>query len=169
MGQMLDARELDLLFAGENILLPTHPRALALRDDFVCVGWNGNKRVRNRLTIEQYLALGHAITRYGLERRPGFEQYTLERLGVQRKVVVSCTTPACSARWLSAPSGSRRCRRAWRSNRRSCWPLKLFEPPLELPPLQIYMQWHRNRERDGATAWLRELMAEVSRRLGLLE
>ncbi len=30
MGQMLDARELDLLFAGENILLPTHPRALAL-------------------------------------------------------------------------------------------------------------------------------------------
>ena len=48
-------------------------------------------------------------------------------------------------------------------------PLKLFEPPLELPPLQIYMQWHRNRERDGATAWLRELMAEVSRRLGLLE
>lgn len=168
LGQMLDARELDLLFAGGNTLLPEHPRTLALRDDFVCVVWTGNKRVRNRLTMEQYLALGHAITRYGLERRPGFEQYTLERLGIERRVLVSCTTPALlgplvvgTQRVATMPS------RLARQQARVL-PLKLLEPPIELPPLEICMQWHRNRGQDGATTWLREQVLAVSRRLGLI-
>ncbi|MBN8490748.1 MAG: LysR family transcriptional regulator [Burkholderiales bacterium] len=168
MGQMLDARELDFLFSGENFLLPSHPHTLALRDDFVCVVWTGNRRVRSKLSIEQYLALGHAITRYGLERRPGFEQYTLERLGIARRVVVSCTTPALlgplvvgTQRIATLPSRLAR-------QQAGILPLRLLDPPLELPALQIFMQWHRTRERDGATAWFRDLVLTVSRRLGLI-
>ncbi len=168
MGQMLDARELDFLFSGENFLLPSHPHILALRDDFVCVVWTGNRRVRSKLSIEQYLALGHAITQYGLERRPGFEQYTLERLGIARRVVVSCTTPALlgplvvgTQRIATLPSRLAR-------QQAGILPLRLLDPPLELPPLQIFMQWHRNRESDGATAWFRDLVVKVSRRLGLI-
>jgi DNA-binding transcriptional LysR family regulator len=168
MGQMLDARELDFLFAGDNMLLPAHPRALALRDEFVCVVWTGNKRIRSKLSMDQYLAHGHAVTRYGLERRPGFEEYTLQRLGIHRRVVVSCTTPALlgplvvgTQRIATMPSRLAR-------QQALVLPLKLFEPPLELPPLEIHMQWHRTREHDGATTWLRELVPVVSRRLGLM-
>jgi DNA-binding transcriptional LysR family regulator len=169
MGHMLDARELDLLFVGENMLLPLHPCALALRDDFVCVVWKGNKLVRNKLTVQQYLALNHAVTRYGMERRPGFEEYTLDRLGVQRRVVVSCTTPALlgplvvgTQRIATMPSRLAR-------QQASVLPLKLLPPPFTLPPLKIHMQWHRSREQDGATVWLRELVSTVSRRLGLID
>jgi DNA-binding transcriptional LysR family regulator len=168
MGPLLDSRELDLLFAGVNFLLPAHPHSLALRDDFVCVVWTGNKRVRSKLTIEQYLALGHAITRYGLERRPGFEQFTLERLGVERRVVVSCTTPALLGPLVVGTQQIATMPSRLARQQAQVLPLKLFEPPLELPPLQIYMQWHRSREHDGATSWLRELVLSVSRRLGLI-
>lgn len=131
MGPMLARRELDFIFAGENFVLSDHPRALAIQDAFE---WTGNRRVKKVLTMEQYLSLGHAITRYGLERRPGFEQYTLERLGVQRRVEVSCTTPALlgplvvgTQRIATMPSRLAR-------KQALLMPLKCFEPPLKLPP-----------------------------------
>jgi hypothetical protein len=45
---------------------------------------------------------------------------------------------------------------------------RCLKPPLELPPLETHMQWHRSREQNGATLWLRERVVAVSRRLGLM-
>lgn len=165
MGAMLDRRELDFVMAGENFLLPGHPHALVIRDDFLCAVWTGNKRVRTRLTMEQYLSLAHAITRYGLERRPGFEQFTLEKMGVRRHVAVSCTTPALlgplvvgTQRIATLPS------RLAREQARVL-PLKLFPPPLQLPQLEIRMQWHRTRDVEGGTVWFRDVVLETARAL----
>jgi LysR family transcriptional regulator, nod-box dependent transcriptional activator len=41
-------------------------------------------------------------------------------------------------------------------------PLKVLAPPVKLPPMRIYMQWHRARQLDGATMWLRDLILEVA-------
>lgn len=166
MGDLLDRRELDFNFAGENFLLADHPRALAISDDFVCAVWTGNRRVRSKLTLAQYLALDHAITRYGIERRPGFEQYMLERMGVQRRVAVSCTTPALlgplvvgTQRIATLPSRLAR-------QQAQVLPLKLLPPPLALPALNIHMQWHRTRDTDAGTMWFRDLVLATAHRLG---
>ena len=45
-------------------------------------------------------------------------------------------------------------------------PLKLFRPPIDIPPLRIVVQWHRSRHSDGATCWLRDQVVGVSRELG---
>lgn len=167
MGPMLDRGELDFHFAGENLLLPEHPTTLAFSDDFVCVVWSGNPRVRSRLTLQKYLSLGHAITRYGMERRPGFEQFTLERLGIQRRVEVSCTTPALlgplvvgTHRIATMPSRLARAQA-------EVLPLKLLRPPLPLPPLEIHMQWHKSRDRDAGTVWFRQCVLAAASRLSL--
>ena len=132
MGTMLDRRELDFLFNGENLLLPEHPHALAISDEFLCAVWTGNKRVRNKLTLDQYLSLGHAITRYGLERRPGFEQYTLEKMGVQRRVAVSCTTPALLGPLVVGTQRISTMPSRLAKQQAQVLPLKLFPPPLPL-------------------------------------
>ena len=36
--------------------------------------------------------------------------------------------------------------------------LRILEVPLELPPLPIYMVWHKARRNDAAHHWLRELV-----------
>ena len=46
--------------------------------------------------------------------------------------------------------------------------MKRLKPPLKLPPLLIHMQWHRSREHDGATVWLRDLILRKSLELGYL-
>lgn len=166
MAEMLMRRELDLTFGVEALVSADHPQALVIQDSFLCVVCNGNRRVKKVLTMNQYLALGHAITRYGFDKRPGFEHYTLQRLGVQRRVEVSCTTPALlgplvvgTQRIATLPSRLAR-------QQAAVLPLKLLTPPLELPPLRIVMQWHRTREHDGATAWLREQVLLTARRIG---
>lgn len=166
IAERLNRRELDFAFVVDPFLLPEHPAELVINDSFHCVVWEGNKRVKKQLTLELYLALGHAVTRYGFDRRPGFEQYTLERLGVQRRVELSCTTPALlgplvvgTQRIATMPTRLAR-------QQAGHLPLRLFTPPLDLPPLRISMQWHRSRERDGATAWLRDLVVATSRELG---
>lgn len=163
---MLDRRDLDFHFAGSNFLLPRHPHVLAIRDDFLCVAWSGNKRLRKNLRMDQYLSLDHAVTLYGLECRPGFEQFTLERMGIQRRVAISCTTPALlgplvvgTQRIATLPARLAR-------QQAQVLPLKLFEPPIKLPQLEIHMQWHSMRDLDAGTIWFRELVISTARELG---
>lgn len=168
MCDKLGRGELDLIFAVENFAAQEHPKALVINDTFQCAVWSGNRRVKKKLTLASYMALGHAITRYGFDRRPGFEHFTLDRLGLKRRVEVSCTTPALlghlvvgTQRIATLPS-----RLAYQQA--EYLPLKLFVPPVEIPALRIVMQWHRQREHDGAITWLRDLVISTSQKIGYL-
>jgi DNA-binding transcriptional LysR family regulator len=44
--------------------------------------------------------------------------------------------------------------------------LQVLLPPLELPPVPIYMIWHETRRHDTAHRWLREVVAEELGRFG---
>ena len=37
-------------------------------------------------------------------------------------------------------------------------PLKLVAPPVEIPRLEEHMQWHKSREHDPGTVWLRSML-----------
>ena len=37
-------------------------------------------------------------------------------------------------------------------------PLKLVAPPVEIPRLEEHMQWHRSRDHDPGTVWLRTML-----------
>ena len=164
--ERLNRRELDRAFVVEQMASPEHPCARVINDTFHCLVWSGNRSVKKRLSMDHYLALGHAVTRYGFDRRPGFEQFTLEKLGVKRRVELSCTTPALLGPLIVGTQRIATVPTRLAQEQAKHLPLRLFPPPLELPPLRIVAQWHRSREGDGATRWLRELILEVSRALG---
>ena len=163
LGDKLARGELDFIFVVEHAVLASQPQALVIDDDFLCAVWRGNRRTRRGLSRDTYLALGHVNTRYGYERQPGFEQFALERLGVHRRVEVTCPTPTLlgplvvgTQRVATLPSRLAR-------QQAEALPLRLFEPPFPLPPLRIVMQWNRAREHDGATIWLRDLVLRTAR------
>jgi LysR family nod box-dependent transcriptional activator len=162
----LNRRELDFAFVVEHLAMADHPSCLVIQDTFHCIVWTGNKRVRKNLSLDQYLALGHAVTRYGFDRRPGFEQYTLQRLGVQRRVELSATTPALLGPLIVGTQRIATVPSRLAEQQAQVLPLRLFTPPLDLPPLRIVAQWHRSREGDGATRWLRDLIRQTSRDMG---
>lgn len=162
----LNRRELDFAFIAEHLTTGEHPSCLVIHDTFLCMVWSGNRRVRKHLSLEQYLAMGHAVTRYGFDRRPGFEQYTLQRLGVQRRVELSTTTPALLGPLIVGTQRIATVPERLALKQKQFLPLKLFKPPLDLPPLRIVAQWHKTREGDGATRWLRDLIVETAKAMG---
>ena len=166
MEERLNRRELDFAFLLEHLASPAHPSALVIHDTFHCVVWTGNRRVRKHLSLAQYLALGHAVTRYGFDRRAGFEHSTLERLGVDRRVELSCTTPALLGPLVVGTQRIATVPTRLAQQQVQHLPLKLLTPPVELPPLRIVAQWHRTRDADGATRWLRDLIVETARHMG---
>lgn len=42
-------------------------------------------------------------------------------------------------------------------------PLEIREPPLAIKGFSIHQVWHERRRKDPAHAWLRTLLAEVTR------
>lgn len=164
--ERLRRRELDFGFVVESMAIPEHPSALAINDTFHCIVWTGHRRVKKSLTRQQYLSLGHAVTRYGFDRRPGFEQYSMDRQGVERRVEVSCTTPALLGPLIVGTQRIATLPTRLAREQAAVLPLRLFEPPVNLPPLRIVAQWHRSRQSDGATRWLKDLILETSRSVG---
>lgn len=42
-------------------------------------------------------------------------------------------------------------------------PVRLWQPPLEVPTLVQKLQWHRHRDADPALAWVRALALRVGK------
>lgn len=157
----LERGELDFLIAPKQYISKEHPCQDLFEDPYVCIVWSENQLVGDRLSLEQYLSLGHVAVRFGKQRTPPVDEWFLERYGHKRRVeVISpafnlmpqlvlgttrvATMPESLARWYAG-----------------YLPLRLIPPPVEIPPLSEVIQWHRYRELDSGTVWLRNLLKEV--------
>lgn len=137
-------------------------RQRLFEDRFVCVVRADHPTVRGALTIEQFVALDHAlISPRG--RQGGFVDRALAAQGRRRRVVL--TIP----HFLAAPivvAGSdliltvpERIARAFAK----MLPLRIVEPPLAVEGFDVIQYWHERQARDPAHVWLRGLVAEVGR------
>ena len=168
MVEKLIQRELDFSFGVESFCIPDHPKVTVINDSFHCVVWNGNRKVKHQLILQKYLEMGHAVTQYGFDKRPGFEHFSLEKLGIQRRVEVTCTTPALLGHLVVGTQRVATLPTRLALQLAAYLPLKIFTPPVQIPPLQIAMQWHRSREHDSASLWFREKVLQVSENMGYL-
>jgi LysR family nod box-dependent transcriptional activator len=169
MLDRLRRHQLDFIFTIDGTLLPDHPTALVICERFVCIAWKGNRRVRKGLTMPLFMELGHAVARFGDAQVAGSDQRALEAAGIQRREEVVCTTPLMLGPLITGTERIATLPTRLAQRQAAIFPLTLMEPPMDLPPLQIIMQWHRSREQDGATVWMRDLVLEIVRRNGLIE
>jgi LysR family nod box-dependent transcriptional activator len=154
--QVLERGEIDLFITPEKYLSDQHPSEHLFDDEYVCAVWAGNEEVKDSLTLEQYLKLGHVLVRYGRQRQlPFFDEWLLERFDQQRTIEVITPTFNLVPQLLIGTSRIATLHRRLAVFYQQYLPLKLVTPPLETPRMQEFMQWHRSRDRDPGTVWLR--------------
>lgn len=138
-----------------------------LDESFVCMVRQDHPIVGDSLSLAQYLALPHVV--FGRLGRPGIRNSIVDRalhdMGLSRHIALQvpgfqsmpiivrntdfvCTLPRRIAQTYADALG-----------------LKTLRPPLELPPLPIYMGWSRLVERDPAHLWLRGSLYQLCQRL----
>ncbi|MGB6945058.1 MAG: LysR family transcriptional regulator [Bryobacteraceae bacterium] len=158
----LDRGEIDLSIGPAMRLSSAHPSEPLFDDQFICVVWSGNTRVKSAITLSEYLSMGHVVVRFGKHRElTTFDEWFLERFGYERRVEVITTAFNAVPQLLVGTSRIATLHRRLALFYQRYLPLKIIQPPFEIATLQESMQWHKSRDRDPGTVWLRSLLKNV--------
>ncbi|MOA16990.1 Nodulation protein D 2 [compost metagenome] len=134
---------------------------MLFEETFTCLVWSSSALARRGLDRDSYAGAGHVAMQPAGSDRPGF----LADCGVQRRVEVTTWSflaePALvvgSERVATVPS---------RLAQRACaqLPLTTFAPPLDIPPMEQAMQWHKYRSSDPGLQWLLGLLRAAAREM----
>lgn len=149
------------LIAGNFPEPPTHMREeLLYEEDFICAARGDHSGLDGTIDLDRYLALRHLqVSMKGNPR--GYVDAVLAEQGLKRTVAVTVghflMAPmlvdasdliATEPRRLFAPLAGR-------------LPLKLFSPPINIPPFRVVQTWHARHDADPGHQWLRRVLREV--------
>lgn len=161
-AELLERGEVDLLIMPEKYILDEHPCEVLFEDTYSCVVWASNSLVKDRLSIEQYMSLGHVATMWGNRQQPSFEEWFLKSTGLSRRIEVTVgnfnTLPQLVIGTNRIATMHTRLARMFANY----YPLRLLSPPMDIPRIVLKMQWHKFLDKDPAHIWFRELVARVA-------
>ncbi|HYP30517.1 MAG TPA: LysR family transcriptional regulator [Burkholderiaceae bacterium] len=154
--------DIDLAIYPARNASPDHPQEDLLTESYLCVVWTGFHLQGGKLSFEQYMASRHVAAQFGDLRVPTFESWFFAAHGVDRNVVVVASSfnalpPLVVGTQRIATVHARLARMYAR-----VLPVRVLEPPFEIPPLQLVMQWNRHNAQDAAHAWLRKRLKAVA-------
>jgi DNA-binding transcriptional LysR family regulator len=133
--------------------------------DVVVIARRAHPRVRERLTLEGYLAERHVVLRpksaeemqlavrrrlHDLDRDVALEVPSTLGLAV---AVGECDALGVVGRALAEKLADR-------------LRLRVFPPPIPLPAVGVHLVWHRSRQKDAGHRWLREGIAGIFAQAG---
>ena len=159
--------EIDLVIEPPEIMGDVDLHALRLWDDrWMCCVWAGNTRVKRRITIEDYLSLGHLVYSMGAADQPvALPDRHLARMGIPRRIEVSVESFLLAPFLLVGTDLVTLVPKRAESFLRRTGDIRILTPPLELPVLVEMLWWHPRADNDRAHSWLRERIADVARSL----
>lgn len=135
-----------------------------LTERLVCIGRDDDPDLKHGLTLERYLERAHAGFFLDFDVHASLEQFHLGETGVQQfdRILTSsfATLPLIVANsdclaWLPESMA----RAAVKS-----LPLRFVDAPIEMPPLDLVMAWHRRRDHDAGMAWLTDALGRSGER-----
>jgi len=161
-SEALDRGEIDLAITPAKYLLAGHPSEHLFKDEFTCLAWSGNPQVGHEISLKTYLSLGHVVVRFGKHQQiPTFDEWFMERYSHERKIEVVTTAFNLVPQLLIGTSRIATLHRRLAEFYQRYLPLKLIAPPVEIPPLEESMQWHKSRDHDPGIAWLRSILKDA--------
>lgn len=164
-ARTLERGEADLLIIPKTYCSAEHPLEVLFEESFTCLVWSASALARDGLDRARYASAGHVAMQPPGFDQPAFGQGFLDRSGLERRVEVTTWS------FLAEPAlvvGSERVATVHtRLARRACaqLPLTAFAPPLDIPPLEQAMQWHKYRSSDPGLLWLIGLLREAAREM----
>lgn len=156
--------DVDLVIEPAEMMGREDLPALRLWDDrWMCCIWDGNDRVGDRMSLEDFTALGHLIYSMGSAGQPvALPDMHLARLGLPRRIEVSVESFLLAPFLLQDTELVALVPARAEGYLRRTGAIRLLEPPVEFPVLVEMLWWHPRSAADPAHAWMRERIAQVA-------
>jgi DNA-binding transcriptional LysR family regulator len=160
--EQLDRGEVDLLVMPEKFTMAEHPSEVLFEDTYSCVMWASNTLVKDTISLEQYVALGHVATLWGSHQQPSLEEWFLKNAGLSRRIEVSVGTFNALPHLVIGTNRIATMHSRLARMFAHYLPLRILPPPVDMPTIVMKMQWHKFFDRDPAHIWFRYLLSSVA-------
>jgi LysR family nod box-dependent transcriptional activator len=156
--------DVDLVIEPTEIMGQTDLAGTRLWEDrWVCCVWDGNARVGEQMTFEDFTSLGHIIYSMGGGGQPvALPDLALNRLGVPRRIEFSVESFLLAPFLLQGTDLVALVPARAEAFLRRTGAIRLLEPPVHLPIFVETLWWHPRSSADPGHAWLRARIEDVA-------
>lgn len=167
LTEVFERGTIDLLVMPQQYIARLdQPHVQLFEDKQVCIAWTGNTRIGESMTFDEYMECGHVTVRFGDDRSITIEEWSLPSYHKSRRVEASVdnftTMPLLVVGTQRIATVPLRLAQHFAAH----LPLRLIEPPFDIPPVAETLAWPRHLDRDMAHSWLRQRLLECSKGIG---
>ncbi len=160
-NELIDRGEVDLIILPKKFMSTLHPTELLFEETYTCIVWDENTLVGDAVSLEQYMALGHVSCRFG-NSATSFEEWFLKDSGYDRRVEVFTSNFTSLPHFVMGTNRIATMHTRLATTLAKYYPIRLIPPPLEIPKLEMCMQWNRFLDKNLSHNWLRTLLVEIA-------
>ncbi|AHG78381.1 LysR family transcriptional regulator [Mannheimia varigena] len=155
---LFEQNKIDLALVSQEHLSADIPRTVLYEERYVCAMSHTHSLANKKLTLEQFCELPFAMLSYNGGEFSGATDIALQKLGKQRKVMVSVNHISLLPQLLQ---GSDLVAVLPEHLAKTLPNVHLQSPPIEVEGFTMMMAWHERTEQDIAHRWLRDILKDV--------
>lgn len=125
--------------------------------ELVVIARRNHPRLSEHITVEQYFSERHVVMSFGSERRGRLQQFMSEQGGT-RKILAEVNQYIAAPTVVMQTDGIAIVPRQMAEFFLYKNELTILPFPFDVPPLAIYLIWHKSMNRDKGHQWLKDLI-----------
>jgi DNA-binding transcriptional LysR family regulator len=141
------------------------PSEILFHDRWVCAVWTGNAEIGDRITLEEYMRMPHAVFEANPNGALSLADRAINEMNRSRRVQVSADSFVLLPLLLVGTPQIMLIQERLGKRLAHIADLRLVEPLFETPPLAEAMYWHSRNTSDPAHRWLRAMFREIAAEL----
>ena len=158
----IEQGEVDLLVIPRQFSSVSLPSEELFTDHYVCIAWTGNRSCVKKLTMDDYLRLGHVAARFGRAQQVSADEQFMTEMGIVRRIEVVVMSFNMIPQMVLNTDRIATMHSRLAHLFANTLPLRIIEPPLEIPNIVEVMNWHKIRDQDRGLSWLRQKLKEAA-------
>lgn len=162
-AKLLERGEVDLLAMPHMFVSPDHPHEPMFDESFCCIAAQDNARIGDRISSQEYLSLNHVVVSFG-EANPSYETWYFKTFGNVRNIEVVAASFSTVPFLIVGTERIALIHRRLAATYAQMMPLRIVEPPFEVPRLTEAIQWHSYSNVDSGLLWIKDrLVSSLAR------
>lgn len=158
--QLLNDAEVDMVIGAPLVMSNVIRSQHLLTPRFVCVMRHDHPLATKEFGIKEYLQAEHLLISVSGDTT-GVVEPVLAQMGVSRRIAMtvnhySAVVPLIKGSNLIATVPSMGIERAIINHE-----LVVYQPPVEIPPVQVSLLWHKRQDNDAGLIWLRNHVTSI--------
>jgi len=154
--EVIDRVEVDMVVLPQQFLSSSHPSEELFRDTYTCIAWKGNREIGKTISLDEYFAASHVSIRFTTQPVDSLSEWIHHHTGRSRKVDLTTRLYTMIPHLVINTNRIGTVHRRLANLYAKFLPIRIVEPPFEMPHVAEKLQWHSFRSSDPGIAWMRE-------------